>query len=135
MPVEDRTALLSDNGSGYLSRQFGDHLRLVGIRHIIASPYHPQTNGKVERYHRTVKGELSLLPYDMPSALHEAIRSFVENYNYQRYHESLKNVTPFDVYNGRYLEVLQRREAKDMTMQARKSYNSAVGSRTGLRVP
>jgi len=75
------------------------------------------------------------LPYDMLSALHEAIRSFVENYNYQRYHESLKNVTPFDVYNGRYLEVLQRREAKDMTMQARKSYNSAVGGRTGLRVP
>ncbi|NIS79680.1 MAG: DDE-type integrase/transposase/recombinase, partial [Anaerolineales bacterium] len=48
IPVEDRTVLLSDNGAGYLSRQFGEYLRLVGVRHIVASPYHPQTNGKIE---------------------------------------------------------------------------------------
>ena len=69
VPVEDRTMLLSDNGPGYISRQFGDYLRLVGIRHILASPYHPQTNGKIERYHRTIKRELSLMPYDMPGEL------------------------------------------------------------------
>jgi putative transposase len=77
VPVEDRTVLLSDNGSGYLSRQFGDYLRLVGVRHIVASPYHPQTNGKIERYHRSIKGELSLVPYEMPSELEEAIRAFI----------------------------------------------------------
>ena len=87
VPVEDRTVLLSDNGPGYLSRQFSEYLRLVGTRHIIASPYHPQTNGKIERYHRTIKGEINLLPYGMPGELKEAIKAFVEHYDYQRYHE------------------------------------------------
>jgi len=124
VPVEDRTVLLSDNGSGYLSRQFGEYLRLVGIRHIVASPYHPQTNGKVERYHRTIKGEINLVPYGMPGELKEAIGAFIKYYNYRRYHEGLGDVTPNDVYTGRHLEVLQRRkEAKNRTLEARKSYN------------
>ena len=124
VPVEDRTMLLSDNGPGYISRQFGDYLRLVGIRHILASPYHPQTNGKIERYHRTIKGELSLMPYEMPDELEEAIRAFIEHYNYQRYHEGLGNVTPYDVYTGRYLEIIQRRkEVKSKTLAARRDYN------------
>ncbi|NIS83035.1 MAG: DDE-type integrase/transposase/recombinase, partial [Anaerolineales bacterium] len=103
VPVEDRTVLLSDNGAGYISQQFNQYLRLVGIRHITASPFHPQTNGKIERYHRTLKGEINQVPYDMPSELKEAIRAFIEYYNYRRYHEGLGNVTPYDVYTGRYL--------------------------------
>jgi len=127
VPVEDRTALLSDNGPGYLSRQFGEYLRLVGIRHIVASPYHPQTNGKIERYHRTIKGEINLVPYEMPGELKEAIKAFIEYYNYQRYHEGLGDVTPYDVYTGRHLEVIQRRkEAKNRTLQARRDYNRTI---------
>jgi putative transposase len=72
VPVEDRTKLLSDNGAGYVSRAFRNYLRLVGIGHILAAPFHPQTNGKIERYHRSIKGELSLLPYDMPGELKKA---------------------------------------------------------------
>ena len=53
VPWEHRTRLLSDNGPGYISHSFGEYLRLVGIRHILASPFHPQTNGKLERYHQT----------------------------------------------------------------------------------
>ncbi len=122
--VEDRTVLLSDNGPGYLSRQFSEYLRLVSIRHIIASPYHPQTNGKMERYHRTIKGEIKLVPYEMPSELREAIEAFIEYYNYHRYHEGLGNVTPYDTYTGRHLEVIQRRkEAKSRTLQTRREYN------------
>jgi len=124
VPVEDRTVLLPDNGPGYLSRQFSEYLGLVGIRHIVASPYHPQTNGKIERYHRTIKGEINLVPYGVPSELKEAIRAFIEYYNYRRYHEGLGDVTPYDVYIGRHLEVIQRRkEAKNRTLQARRDYN------------
>jgi len=127
VPVEDRTMLLSDNGPGYISRQFGDYLRLVEIRHILASPYHPQTNGKIERYHRTIKGELSLMPYEMPGELEEAIRAFIDYYNHRRYHEGLGDVTPYDVYTGRHLEIIQqRKEAKSRTLQVRRDYNRTV---------
>ena len=94
VPVENRTVLLSDNGSGYLSRQFGEYLKMVGVRHIVASPYHPQTNGKIERYHRTIKGEIKLVPYEMPGELEEAIKAFIEYYNYQRYHDLPPLVVP-----------------------------------------
>jgi len=127
VPLEDRTVLLSDNGPGYLSRQFGEYLRIVGIKHIIASPYHPQTNGKIERYHRTIKGEINLVPWEMPSELKEAIKAFIEYYNHQRYHEGLGDVTPYDVYTGRHPEIIRRRkEAKSKTLQARRHYNKTA---------
>ena len=72
VPVEDRTSLLSDNGSGYVSRAFRDYLSLVGIRHILATPFHPQTNGKLERYHQTIRGDVNQVPYEAPSDLLEA---------------------------------------------------------------
>jgi putative transposase len=72
VPLEDRTKLLSDNGSGYVSRAFRDYLGLVGIRHIRAAPYHTQTNGKLERYHQSIKNEVNQVPYEVPSDLEEA---------------------------------------------------------------
>ena len=127
IPVENRTVLLSDNGAGYVSRQFGEYLRHVGVRHIVASPYHPQTNGKIERYHRSLKGEINQLPYDMPSELEKAIAAFIEYYNYQRYHEGLGDVTPHDVCTGRHVEILtKRKEAKSRTLQERRDYNRAA---------
>jgi putative transposase len=124
VPVEDRTVLLTDNGAGYISSQFNEYLRLVGIRHITASPFHPQTNGKIERYHRSLKGEINQLPYDMPGELKEAIHAFIEYYNYRRYHEGLGNVTPWDVYTSRHHEIIQRRkEVKSKTLEERKGYN------------
>jgi transposase InsO family protein len=134
VPLEDRTKLLSDNGPGYLSGQFNGYLRLVGIRHIVAAPYHPETNGKIERYHRTMKGSIKLVPYEMPSELEEAIRAFVEYYNHRRYHEGIGNVTPCDVYSGRHHDILrQRKEVKSRTLLARRSYND-VARRQGPRL-
>ena len=134
VPLEDRTVLLSDNGAGYISQQFNQYLRLVGIGHITASPFHPQTNGKIERYHRSLKQEINQLPYDLPSELRAAICAFIDYYNYRRYHEGLSNVTPYDVYTGRHLEILRgRRELKSRTLQERKGYNRAA--RKGTNEP
>jgi putative transposase len=73
VPLRDRTALLSDNGPGYLSRTFARHLRLVGPRHIVTSPYRPETNGKVERHDRRVKEQVRLEVYETPSTLKKAL--------------------------------------------------------------
>jgi len=124
VPLEDRTRLLSDNGSGYVSRAFRDYLSLVGIRHIRAAPYHPQTNGKLERYHQSIKQEVNQVPYEAPSDLEEAISGFVDYYNNRRYHKALGNVTPDDVLHERREEILiTRREVKAQTLAQRKRYN------------
>src|SRR5919106_1675743 len=81
VPVEDRTKLLSDNGPGYVSRAFGDYLHLVGVQHILASPFHPQTNGKLERYHQSIKQEVNQISYEVPGDLEQAIANFVNYYN------------------------------------------------------
>jgi len=124
VPVEDRTRLLSDNGAGYVSRSFRDYLHLVGIRHILAAPYHPQTNGKLERYHRSIKREVNQVPYEFPGQLERAIADFVDYYNYRRYHKALGNVTPADVLYGRREQILQRRkEVQIQTINHRRDYN------------
>ena len=125
--LDDRTRLLSDNGPGYVSRAFGDYMRLVGIRHILASPYHPQTNGKIERYHQSIKRDVNQTVYDVPGNLEVAISDFVSYYNYRRYHKALGNVTPADVLHGRREEILQKRkEVQEQTLGRRKLYNQQL---------
>jgi transposase InsO family protein len=127
VPVEDRTKLLSDNGAGYVSRAFRDYLRLVGIGHTLAAPFHPQTNGKVERYQQSLKQEVNQLPYEFPSQLERAIADFVDYYNYRRYHKALGNVTPADVLYGRREEILKRRkEVQIQTINRRRDYNQGL---------
>ena len=98
-----------------------DYLGMVGIRHILAAPFHPQTNGKLERYHQTLKRDVNQLPYELPSDLEAAIVAFVSYYNYRRYHKALGNVTPSDVLRGRRQEILQRRnEIQAQTIERRR---------------
>ena len=116
VPLEDRTKLLSGNGSGYVSRAFREYMRVVGIRHVLAAPYHPQTNGKLERYHRTLKDDINQVPYEVVEDLEAAIRDFVEFYNYRRCHQALRVVTPADVLEGRLEAILaQRKEVQRET--------------------
>ena len=126
VPIEDRTRLLSDNGAGYVSRSFRDYLNLVGVKHILSAPFHPQTNGKVERYQQSLKREVNQLPYELPSQLEKAIADFVDYYNYRRYHKAIGDVTPADVLYGRREEILERRkEVRIQTVNHRRNYNQA----------
>jgi putative transposase len=119
--VVDRPRLLSDNGACYVSRALSVYLEEKGIGHTRGKPYHPMTQGKIERYHRSLKNILLLENYYSPSELEEQIRFFVENYNNQRYHEALNNVTPADVYYGRDHEILrQRARIKEETLLLRR---------------
>ncbi len=127
VPVDDRTKLLSDNGSGYVCRAFRDYLHLVGIKHILAAPFHPQTNGKLERYQQTVKREVNQVPYELPSQLERAIAGFVDYYNFRRYHKALGDVMPADVLYGRREHILQRRkEVQAQTAEHRRDYNHTI---------
>jgi putative transposase len=91
------------------------------MTHTRGRPYHPQTQGKIERWHRTMKNVVKLQHYYFPWELEAALRDFVAYYNNKRYHESLDNVTPADVYFGRQYEVLTKRaKIKRKTMQRRK---------------
>jgi len=99
----------------------------VDIGHILAAPFHPQTNGKVERYQQSLKREVNQLPYELPSQLEKAIADFVNDYNYHRYHTALGNVTPADVLYGRREEILERRkEVQIQTINRRRDYNRGL---------
>ena len=94
------------------------------MRHILASPFHPQANGKLERYHRPIKLDINQIPYDVPGNLEVAITEFVNYYNNRRYHKALGNVTPSDVLDGRREQILQKRkEVQTQTFQRRRSHN------------
>ena len=108
--VNHKPRLLSDNGPCYISGELSDYLEENGMTHARGRPYHPQTQGKIERWHRSMKNQILLNHYYFPSELQEQLLRFVNYYNHERYHESLNNLTPADVFYGRGAEILEQRE-------------------------
>ncbi len=119
--VLHKPRLLSDNGSSYISGDLAEWLKGHGMDHVRGAPYHPQTQGKIERWHQTLKNRVLLENYYLPGDLENQIATFVDHYNNHRYHESLANVTPADVYFGRHTAIIERRKMiKKLTIQKRR---------------
>jgi len=121
MTVVHRPRLLSDNGASYVAEDLAAWLTRQKIEHVRGAPYHPQTQGKIERWHQTLKNRILLENYYLPGDLKAHIDRFVEHYNHRRYHESLQNLTPADVYFGRGQTILlQRERTKTETIKRRR---------------
>ncbi len=119
--VVHKPRLLSDNGPSYIASDLADWLQDSGMEHSRGAPYHPQTQGKIERWHQTLKNRILLENYYFPGDLEAQIEAFVDHYNHQRYHESLNNLTPADVYFGRGQTILlQRERTKRKTLETRR---------------
>jgi putative transposase len=122
--VRHRPRLLSDNGPCYLSGELKSYLEKQGMTHTRGAPYHPMTQGKIERYHRSMKNIVKLQNYYFPWELEQELTRFVDYYNNHRYHESLNNVTPADVYFGRNRQILTKRDQiKRKTLALRRKQN------------
>lgn len=119
--VRHRPRLLSDNGPCYIAGELAQWLDKRAMDHVRGAPCHPQTQGKIERWHQTLKNRILLENYYLPGDLETQVEAFVNHYNHQRYHESLRNLTPADVYFGRSQTILLDRERiKRQTIQQRR---------------
>ncbi len=108
-------------GPCYIAGELADWLQDRDIDHTRGAPCHPQTQGKIERWHQTLKNRILLENYFLPGDLEAQIAAFVERYNHRRYHESLDNLTPADVYFGRGQTILlQRERIKRKTIELRR---------------
>ena len=119
-----RPRLLSDNGSSYIAGDLAKWLGDKRMDHVRGASNHPQTQGKIERWHQTLKNRILLENHYLPGAPEEAVNNFVDHYNYRRVHESLGNVTPADAYFGRAPAILEeRRRIKEDTIRQRRLLN------------
>ena len=117
--------LAGDTARAATSGEVQDH----DMSHVRGAPLHPQTQGKIERWHQTLKNRILLENYFLPGDLEHQIEAFIEHYNHQRHHESLNNVTPADVYFGRASAIIERRERiKRQTIQQRRLQNRKIAA-------
>ena len=119
--VLHKPRLLSDNGPSYIAGELAEYIEAQKMTHVRGAPFHPQTQGKIERWHQTLKNRILLENYFLPGDLEQEIEAFVEHYNHRRYHESLDNVTPADTYLGKAPAIIKQRERiKRQTIEHRR---------------
>lgn len=122
-----RPRIISDNGPQFMARDFKEFIRITGMTHVRTSPYYPQSNGKLERYNRTVKSDFKS---KSPSSLDEArkvVHRFVEHYNRHRLHSSIGFVAPFDMLSGHAQNIWDARDQKlEAAREARRQQRLAA---------
>jgi len=109
----ERPRIISDNGPQFIARDFKEFIRIVGITHVRTSPYYPQSNGKLERWHGSLKREC--IRPTCPASLEEArsrVTAFVEHYNHVRLHSAIGYITPADKLNGLADVIFAERDRK-----------------------
>ena len=124
---DEQPRIISDNGPQFIAKDFKEFIRLSGMTHVKTSPYYPQSNGKLERYHRTIKG--GCLRVKTPLSLEDAQRivtEFVTYYNHERLHSAIGYITPKDKLEGRAETIQAARDAKlAAAREARKAQRQA----------
>jgi transposase InsO family protein len=119
--------VISDNGPQFIARDFKEFVRIAGMTHVRTSPYYPQSNGKIERWHRTIKTD-AIRPAP-PASVEEArkvVAAFVDHYNNRRLHSAIGFVTPADALRGRHDEIWAARDRKlEAAREARRTRRAA----------
>jgi putative transposase len=127
---EARSRIISDNGPQFIAKDFKEFIRISGMTHVRTSPYYPQSNGKMERWNRSIKSE-SIRP-GVPLSVEDAehlITQYVQVYNEQRLHSAIGYVTPQAMLEGRQVEIHAARDQKLVSARKRRA-QAAKAQRT-----
>ena len=120
--------IITDNGPQFIAKDFKEFIRLAGLTHVKTSPYYPQSNGKIERWHQSLKADC--LRPGCPLSQRDAtqlIERFVNHYNTVRLHSAIGYVTPADRLTGRHLEIFAERDRKlELARQTRKTKRQSL---------
>ena len=110
---ETRPRIISDNGPQFIAKDFKEFIRVSGMTHVRTSPYYPQSNGKIERWHKSLKGECIRPGTPLsPDNARRLVEGYVEHYNNVRLNSAIGYITPKDMLAGRQQEIHARRDRK-----------------------
>ena len=124
-----RPRIILDNGPQFIAKDFKEFIRISGMTHVRTSPYYPQSNGKLERWHKTLKGEC--VRPGSPLSLQEArelVEKYIQHYNEKRLHSAIGYVTPMDKLEGRENKIFQQRDKKLEEAREKRSRKNKIAA-------